>query len=389
MGLIGPFFAFLALREVHCGRCSEIPYRKFFRTAGSGGVRGGEFSNIRFIASAGPSEPAVSEKRESRLRMLNRPAVACSKLTMTRSLPGQPRLPNNIDSEFPADQMVNAVVAAATWRCPSCASTVSTAYCPDCGERPLDPRYLTFRGLIAQFARFLIHLDHRIVNSFRCMIMQPGQLTVAFERGQRQGYLGPFKLFVLANLVFFALQSTTDLRVFSTELGRQISGEEGTDAGRALVHQYLDDRNLSLELYEPIYDQAVAMHARSLIGLMVLPFALFLPLIFWRNKKPFAVHVVFSVHFFAFVLLLYSLPAAGMAIAAIVTKQAHWSQTTDNILTVAILISLGGFLFSAIQRVYQAHGVSRGVQTLLLTVAYILCFLGYRFVLVPITLYAP
>lgn len=297
-------------------------------------------------------------------------------------------MPNDIDSEIPAGQIATGPVAAATWQCPSCASTVSTPYCPGCGERPLDPRHLTVRGLIAQFARFLVHLDHRIVNSFRCMIMQPGQLTVAFEAGRRKAYLGPFKLFVLANLAFFALQSTTDLRVFSTELGRQVSGDEGTDTGRALLQQYLDDRNLSLEAYAPIYDQAVAVHARSLIGLMVLPFALFLPLIFWKNKKPFAVHVIFSVHFFAFVLVVYCIPAAGMAIATQVTKQAHWSQTTDNILTAAILISLVTYLYMAISRVYQAHGIARGVQTLLLIAAYVVCFLGYRFVLVPITLYA-
>lgn len=233
----------------------------------------------------------------------------------------------------------------------------------------------------------MIHLDHRIVNSVRCMLMHPGQLTVAFEVGRRQGYLGPFKLFVLANLVFFALQSATDLRVFATDLERQVGGSEGTDVGRAMIHQYLDEHKLTLETYAPIYDQAVAVHARSLIGLMVLPFALFLPLIFWKKKRPFAVHVVFSLHFFAFVLLVYSLPAAGIAVANIVAKQAHWSPLIDDILTVAILILLGGFLYHAIKSVYDARGIAGGVQTLLLTVAYMLCFLGYRFALVPITLY--
>jgi len=362
------------------------PARKLLRTAAIGACVWRTTQQLALYRVSGLSEAAACGRSEIRLSMPNVSAVACSRLTITGS-PGQPRLPTDIDAEIPAGQIATTPVAAATWRCPSCASTVNTAYCPGCGERPLDPRHLTIRGLISQFAGFLIHLDHRIVNSVRCMIMQPGQLTVAFEAGQRQAYLGPFKLFVLANLAFFALQSTSDLRVFSTELERQADGGEGTDFGRALVQQYLDDHELSLEAYAPIYDQAVAVHARSLIGLMVLPFGLFLPLIFWR-KKPFAVHVVFSVHFFAYILLVYSLLAAGIAIATVVTEQAHWSQMIDNILTVAILTSLASFLYVAIHRVYQTLGVARVVQTLLLIAVYILCFLGYRFALVPITLYA-
>jgi len=297
-------------------------------------------------------------------------------------------MPTDIDSEIAENhQEGRTPVTVGEWRCPSCACMVNTAFCPGCGERPLDPRHLTVRGLIGQFARFLVHLDHRIVNSLRCMITEPGRLTVAFEAGRRQAYLGPFKLFVLANVAFFALQSATDLRVFSTELELQVHGYEGTDVGRALVQQYLDERNVALDAYSPIYNQAVTVHSRSLIGLMVLPYALFLPLIFWKSSKPFAVHVVFSLHFFAFVLLVYSITAAAVAIATLVMKQAHLTQTMDDVLTVIILIALGSFIYVAINRVYGVKGFARAVHTLLLICIYILCFLAYRFVLVPITLY--
>jgi hypothetical protein len=53
-----------------------------------------------------------------------------------------------------------------------------------------------------------------------------------------------------------------------------------------------------------MYDQEVSIHARSMIGLMVLPFAAFLPLVFFGQGKAFAVHVVFTVHSYAFLSLL-------------------------------------------------------------------------------------
>lgn len=70
----------------------------------------------------------------------------------------------------------------------------------------------------------------------------------------------------------------------------------------------------SLELYAPVFNQAVALNAKSLIILMVLPFALLLPLVFFRNRQPFMAHVVFSLHLYAFLLLLF---CVSLGIAAV------------------------------------------------------------------------
>jgi len=273
------------------------------------------------------------------------------------------------------------------WHCPSCGTPVTTRYCPGCGERPLDPRHLTVRGLFEQFVAFLVSLDHRIINSVRCLVRHPGQLTLAFESGRRQGYIGPFKLFVLANLLFFAVQSLTELHVFSTPLARQLQGTEGSDIGRALLHEHLDASGLTAEEYAPIYDQAVSIHARSMIGLMILPFAAFLPLVFWRQPRPFAVYVVFSLHFYSFQLLLYCLPAAAIATRALLGGGGALSPLADNVVSVTLATLLASYLYLAIRRVFRSRRVIGLVQTLLLTALQFACFLAYRFALVPITIY--
>ena len=276
--------------------------------------------------------------------------------------------------------------AATKWECPTCATMVTTSFCPQCGEWPLDPRHLTIRGLITQLFAFLVSVDTRIVNSLRCLLMQPGALTLAFMRGRRQAFIGPFKLFLLANVLFFAVQSTTDVRVFSTALEPQLQGVEGTTFGRNLLLRHIETHGLVTSDYAPVYNQAVTIHARSMTGLMVLPFAFFLPAIFWKAARPFAVHVIFSLHFYTFLLLLYCVPASVIAIRSMFGGAKILSPFTDNVVSVALLLTVATYLYAAIGRVFQTRGLSRAVQTMLLVMLHFACFLAYRLALVPITL---
>jgi hypothetical protein len=107
---------------------------------------------------------------------------------------------------------------AKSWTCPACNSTLSTHYCPDCGESPPSPRDLTLLGLSHQLFHAFSSIDGRLMRSFRCLMTRPGALTVAYVQGRRLGYLGPFKLFLVANLLFFAMQSLTSTNIVSSTL---------------------------------------------------------------------------------------------------------------------------------------------------------------------------
>jgi len=41
------------------------------------------------------------------------------------------------------------------------------------------------------------------------LLQHPGELTLAWTRGVRKPYVAPFQLFLIANVLFFALQSAT------------------------------------------------------------------------------------------------------------------------------------------------------------------------------------
>src|SRR4051812_20920678 len=97
--------------------------------------------------------------------------------------------------------------AAPVWKCPTCVQNVRSAFCPDCGERPLLPRDLTLRGLLDQVVQACANIDGPLLRSFRCLLTKPGELTMAYLRGERKPYALPLQLFLVANVIFFAAQS--------------------------------------------------------------------------------------------------------------------------------------------------------------------------------------
>src|SRR4029453_17396189 len=72
-----------------------------------------------------------------------------------------------------------------------------------------------------------------------------------------------------------------------------------------MVAEHLRAHHLTLTQYAPAFDTAVVLYAKSLIILMALALAPVLAIIFWRSARPIGAHIVFALHLYAFVLLLF------------------------------------------------------------------------------------
>jgi len=276
--------------------------------------------------------------------------------------------------------------ASGEWTCPTCTTQARTAFCPRCGERPLEASELTLRGLSAQAVEALTNIDGRLLRSVRYLVTRPGELTVAYRQGWRKPFIGPIALFLLANVLFFAIQALTDFRVFAASLELHMHDQIWQSMARTLVARRLEATGTSLESYRMVFDEALPIHARSLIGLMVVPMALLLPLVFRRAKQPMAVHVVFSLHFHAFLLLLFCVPVLAVTIGGFLGGDSRLSQGMDDAVTIALLACCATQLWFATARVYAARGLARVVQTLVMTASVACVFLGYKFALFLLTL---
>jgi hypothetical protein len=274
-----------------------------------------------------------------------------------------------------------------TWKCPNCSADVPSAFCPACGERPVGPPDLTFRGLLAQFTKAISGIDGRLVRTFGSLLVNPGALTNAYAQGRRKPFIGPFQLFLIANVVFFAVQSMTHTKVFSSTLDSHLHHQDWSELAQQLVTQRLQTTHRSLESYAPLFDQAAVLHAKSPVILMVAPFALLLPVAFLGKQRPFATHVVFSLHFHAFLLLLFCLALAIAAAGVLLGGPGLESARVDNVLTAINVVACTVYLYVATGAVYASTGAGRVLKAFALALAVGAIVLGYRFLVFLFTLY--
>jgi hypothetical protein len=105
------------------------------------------------------------------------------------------------------------------------------------------------------------------------LLRAPGALTVAWCAGARKRYVAPLQLFMIANVIFFALQWLTDTNISST-LDSYLHHQDWSELAGSLLVRRLEATHATLDSYAPVFDRAVVLNAKSLIVLMTLGFAL-------------------------------------------------------------------------------------------------------------------
>jgi len=278
-------------------------------------------------------------------------------------------------------------VTPPAWTCPNCGIALTTPFCPGCGERPIGAIDLSLKGIAAQLTKTIAGVDGRLLRSVRALLLQPGSLTLAYGEGRRKPFIGPFQLFLLANVVFFAVQSLTHTRVFSSSLDSHLHHQDWSALAQELVGHRLAAANTTLDRFAPLFDRAVVLHAKSLVIAMAVPFALLLPIVFLGRRRPFSIHVVFSLHLYAFLLLLFCVALGIAALDVFFGGGGLASARIDNVLTGLILAGSTVYLYLASGRVYGVAGWSRVAKSVLLALAVGVIVVGYRFAIFVVTLY--
>jgi len=274
-----------------------------------------------------------------------------------------------------------------SWTCPSCAQPVATRFCPHCGESPPSQRDLSLRGLLAKLIHALTSIDGKLLRTVRALLAHPGELTLAYAKGMRVAYLGPFPLFLFANVLFFGFQSVTKTNVFSSPLDSHLHQQDWSALAGELVARRLEAKGVSQESLAIAFDRAVVLHAKTLIIAMVVPFAALLSLAFHRTKRPFGVHFVFALHLYAMLLLLFCVGIAAAQVVVWSGGRGLESPWLDSVMSALILLGCAVYLYVSIGRVYGVRLVPRTLTTVLFALAAAALVLGYRFALFLLTLY--
>jgi hypothetical protein len=88
--------------------------------------------------------------------------------------------------------------------CANCATELQGPVCHNCGQLA-DEYHRPVRGLVRELIEGLLALDGRVARTIPNLLARPGRITRDYLKGRRARYMPPFRLYIIASLVFFLL----------------------------------------------------------------------------------------------------------------------------------------------------------------------------------------
>ncbi len=225
--------------------------------------------------------------------------------------------------------------------CLNCGAPSPRAFCPECGQEAFDAA-VTFRQQMAHFLEEVIGVESRLPQTMKLLLTRPGALTRAYNSGQRVRFVTPLKLYLFASVAFFLLlsllpgrQSAQFVRV--TKPGNTTLVVQPEDASFTIsfrtapgeIPVTADDFDAWLKEGEngKTFPRFLQPHVRAMLkspdgfvgsliemaskaSMALVPIhALFLKLLYWRPRRLYGEHIVFSLHVHSFAYLANSLAA--------------------------------------------------------------------------------
>ena len=276
--------------------------------------------------------------------------------------------------------------------CATCGEPLTGRYCVRCGEKRVSPGEHTVRHFLEQLTAGLTNADGKIFLTLRLLVTRPGRLTADYLRGKRKPYIPALQLFLITNLIFFLLHPLLGSNTLTTDLNTHLHYTWHAALAEAMVTPRLAARALTPEAYAAIFDPASVTQAKSLIILVVPVFSLALVALYWRQRREYAAHLIFALHFCAFWLLLTcaSLALMNLAVRLLRVVAIFPSAVLVSRSVVAFMLAAMTFyLFRAVRVVFAPEAAwLTAAKALALGLALDLSLQAYRFVLFFITFWS-
>jgi hypothetical protein len=215
--------------------------------------------------------------------------------------------------------------------CPNCGNQRVEKYCPECGQR--FGRSLACTEVFRVVADDQFSIDAKLPRTLHALFLRPGRLTAEYRDGRVARYIPPFRLYLLASVLFFVLLSFLSRRSDWAERAElEIRKDMATDTLTSDTIKSDSSWISEVEVNFPWQwlDQKLETNIKALAQLppsvamrrvvdttleetpkvmfVLLPvFALMLKLLYFRRARFYIEHFVFALHFHAFAYVLFSI----------------------------------------------------------------------------------
>ena len=254
--------------------------------------------------------------------------------------------------------------------CPNCGESLAGDYCHGCGQKKIHPNEFSAKRFIGRLLTEFIDLEsNKIIKTLRVLVIKPGVLAQEFLQGRRGTFIGPVKLYLTFSALYFlfAWGALSDIRGGGSERAARSPAVVNVARQRGIDPRVLADK----------FYQRAEKYATALRFLSVLVSGLFLSALYFRMKKYYVEHLVFSLYYYSFDFLSKSV----FALIFISVAAIGW-RLPSTVLNLFYPLALVYLIF-ALRKVYQQSWVMTllkglvlfGLETLLFIAVNIIGFI--------------
>ena len=215
------------------------------------------------------------------------------------------------------------------------------------------PAQITMKAFMRQYLSEVLFLEGGLPGALKMLLLRPGCLSRDYCDGQQHGRITPLRLYLGINLLFFLLiplLNTEQFQIFSFNLE---SLRSGNSVYQALVEAQIQKSGVEEALYQERFN-ANLEYSKSAFFILVVPlFALLLYPLYARYRRYLVEHLVFALHFFAFLMLNMLLAAALFRVGNVLFHSLPVAAGVLGLLTpCAMLLWMTVYLGIALRRFY-------------------------------------
>ena len=141
-----------------------------------------------------------------------------------------------------ADSGGSSVEMRGDWhaQCLNCGTHVYGHYCANCGQRA-DTKLHTIGHLLRDTLEDQLSVNSALPRTLRALFLHPGMLTTEYSAGRIVRYIAPFRLYLIASILFFLVLATrTNYQSLVTEIDRETNAITRADSARAAIAAAID-----------------------------------------------------------------------------------------------------------------------------------------------------
>lgn len=273
--------------------------------------------------------------------------------------------------------------------CLTCDSKFRGRYCNKCGEKVIEPYDRSIKHFFDNLFNAFTFIDGKFFNSFRTMLLKPGQMSADIAMGRRQPYMKPVAFFFVANFIYFFFPM---FHTFNSILDAQLHYMLYSEWIEPSFQKYLQEASIDYHVFEEKYNAASTNWAKILLILIVPLIFPFMFLVNYAKRLFVSDHLIFTFELASYILfvptiLLSFLVTFFRAITKMIGLGSSQFEGDGYILPI-VAISVAYMLFFGLKRFYQFKWWRIILSTTGLMASLVVVIYFYRFLLFVVTMWS-